>query len=119
MKRAQLVEAQRLFTAFHGARPSRVTRVSIPVPPRAMAAVGECIGIMYRARRDGNVHNFLHKFFRSNARPTLAASPDGRTLYLLGGAYRFTNRGIEDALVTWSKRYASSLACESVPSPPR
>lgn len=93
----EVKEAMRRFESFHGARSRDVVRVRLPELPRVLLTVGECIGIMYRTRRNGRVENYLHRFFRRSARPTLAVSPDGRLLFLLGGGYRFTHRGIEDA----------------------
>jgi hypothetical protein len=94
---SEIAEAVRRFTGFRGDRPGRAVTVSVPALPRVLLTVGECLGIMYRTRRDGKVENYLHRFSRRRARPTLAASSDGRLLVLLGGEYRFTDRGIEDA----------------------
>lgn len=93
---AEVREAVARFTGFKGEAPARVSRVSVAAPPRVMLTIGECIGIMYRTSRGGRTDNYLHRFKKS-ARPTLAVSSDGRSLYLLGGAYRVTDRGIEDA----------------------
>lgn len=93
---AQVREAVQRFTGFKGERPSSVSKVRVPEPPRVMLTLGDCIGIMYRTHRGGRTDNYLHRFKKS-ARPTLAVSSDGRTLYLLGGEYRVTDRGIEDA----------------------
>lgn len=94
-RRAQLEEAIKLYRAFRGDDPGGVVTVKVPPIPSTMLTVGECIGIMYRTERDGEVANYLHRF-RQSARPTLAVSSDGRSLYLLGGAYRVTDRGIVD-----------------------
>lgn len=93
---AEVREAVERFTGFKGERPKSVSRVSVPTAPRVLLTLGACVGIMYRTHRGGRTDNYLHRFKRS-ARPTLAVSSDGRTLYLLGGEYRVTDRGIEDA----------------------
>lgn len=93
---AQVRQAVARFTGFKGEAPAQVSRVSVAAPSRVMLTIGECIGIMYRTSRGGRTDNYLHRFKKS-ARPTLAVSSDGRSLYLLGGAYRVTDRGIEDA----------------------
>lgn len=93
---AEVAQATKLFTDFRGAQPVEVRRVSIPSLPRVALTVGELFGIMYRTERDGRLENYLHRF-RKSARPILAVSPDGRTLLILGGDYRVTDRGIEDA----------------------
>ena len=89
-------EAVERFTGFRGYAPAKVSRVRLPDPPKVLLTIGECIGIMYRTNRDGQVDNYLHRFAKSS-RPALCCSRDGKTLYLLGGAYRVTDRGIEDA----------------------
>ena len=93
---AAVREAVQRFTGFKGERPKSVSRVSVPTAPRVLLTLGACVGIMYRTHRGGRTDNYLHRFKKS-ARPTLAVSSDGRTLYLLGGEYRVTDRGIEDA----------------------
>jgi hypothetical protein len=68
----------------------RFTRiVRLPLKP-----VGELRGVIYRTRRvPGEApKNYVHFFKRS---PLLAADPMGRRLFIIGGQYRVTNRGIE------------------------
>jgi hypothetical protein len=93
---AEIAQATKLFTDFRGAQPVEVRRLAVPSLPRVALTVGELFGIMYRTERDGRLENYLHRF-RKSARPILAVSPDGRTLLILGGDYRVTDRGIEDA----------------------
>jgi hypothetical protein len=50
---------------------------------------------VYRTTRDGVTEKYEHTF-RSKSRPALVSSSDGKQLYLLGGAYNITDRGIED-----------------------
>lgn len=92
----QVQEAVDRYTGFRGDAPREVRKVQVPGVPKVLLTMGECLGIMYRTERDGQVDNFLHRF-RKKSRPTLAVSSDGKTLYLLRGAYRVTDRGIEDA----------------------
>lgn len=94
-RQARIAQAGRLFRDFRGENPGRVDVLTVPAIPDVVLQVGECIGIMYRTKRDGQVDNYLHRFVKK-ARPTLAVSSDGRILYLLGGAYRVTDRGIVD-----------------------
>ena len=56
--------------------------------------VGELRGVIYRTRRvPGEApKNYVHFFKRS---PLLAADPMGRRLFIIGGQYRVTRRGIE------------------------
>lgn len=96
-RRAQVLAAARLREDFTGHAPRMRDVVKIPKPeyPDAVLVVGECDGILYTTVRDGEVESYIHRF-RKKSRPLLCASPDGKTLYLLGGAYSFTERGIVD-----------------------
>lgn len=86
--------AVKLFRDFHGEHPKYVDEWTVSVPTMAMQ-VGKVTGILYKARMDGKEQEFLHEF-SGQSRPTLAASADGTQLLLLGGTYRFTERGIVD-----------------------
>lgn len=99
----QLQQAGRLFEDFRGKEPRQVDRITVPALPRVLLPLGECLGIMYRTDRDGETENYLHRF-KKTARPTLAVTSDGRNLYLLGGAYRVTDRGIVDATTPRKRR---------------
>jgi len=59
-----------------------------------LAPVGELRGVIYR--RPGPPgeapKNYVHFFTRS---PLLAADPMGQRLFIVGGQYRVTGRGIE------------------------
>jgi len=57
--------------------------------------VGRCDGVLYTTVRDGAREKYIHKFKASDA-PLLAISPDGCQILLIGGNYRFTERGIVD-----------------------
>jgi len=61
----------------------------------ALTPLGELRGVIYRASRaPGEVpQNYVH-FFEQQF-PVLAADPTGRRLYIIGGRYRVTKRGIE------------------------
>lgn len=91
----QLAAARKLYREFSGERGNTVRETPIPPALRTGLAIGPVLMIGYSAIRDGKRERYAHTFAR-NARPLLAASHDGRTLYLLGGAYRFTDRGIVD-----------------------
>lgn len=87
--------AARLFREFTGRDPAAVDFMELPAD-RTLLAIGPVELIGYRATREGEGSNlYVHRFKRS-ARPVLAVSHDGRQLYLLAGAYRFTDRGIVD-----------------------
>lgn len=96
MNRAQKIkQAARLFTDFTGMKGEVVDEEEVPPVDDVMVVVGICEAIAYTATRDGETASYQHEFSTS-ARPALAVSHDGRRLYLLAGAYRFTSHGIED-----------------------
>jgi hypothetical protein len=69
----------------------RFTRiVRLPLKP-----VGELRGVIYRTRRaPGEApKNYVH-FFQGRS-PLLVTNPTGTRLYIIGGHYRVTQRGIE------------------------
>jgi hypothetical protein len=96
-RRAELLAAARLREDFTGHRPRAkdVVRIAKPVYPDAVVVIGECDGVQYTTVRDGEVESYIHRFGK-NSRPLLCSSPDGKQLFLLGGAYSFTDRGIVD-----------------------
>ena len=69
-------------------------RVARPVR-LPLAPLGELRGLIYRASRaPGEApKNYVHFFHRQL--PVLAVDPTGKRLYIIGGQYRVTNRGIE------------------------
>ena len=58
-----------------------------------LAHVGELRGLIYRSDRGqrGQPRTFVHSFEHR----LLACDPRGKQLYILGGNYRVTPRGIE------------------------
>ena len=87
-------EAAFLFEDFTGHKADHFTNHTINLPDVGLK-FGECTGIMYETTRDGVKEYYCHEFKKS-ARPLLGASHDGKQLLLVGGNYRFTNRGIVD-----------------------
>lgn len=57
--------------------------------------MGPVVGIAYEAVRDGKRAQYFHEFAEA-ARPDLVSRDDGRQLFLAGGNYTVTERGIED-----------------------
>jgi len=90
------LEAARRFEDFTGHPVTTGQKFDFPGNPKTGFAVGPVSMIGYEASRDGERATYVHRF-KKKARPLLAASHDGRDLFLLGGAYRFTDRGIEDS----------------------
>jgi hypothetical protein len=87
--------AARLFQSFHSFRPPGLVRCHCRrVMPRVIVRLGELRGLIYRSDRGqcGCPRTFIH--FMEEP-PALACDPSGRQLYILGGRYRVTRRGIE------------------------
>src|SRR5262245_32512900 len=73
-----------------------ITRVWITRLVRApLVPLGELRGVIYRASRAPGAEpkNYVH-FFHQRL-PVLAVDPTGNRLYIVGGQYRVTERGIE------------------------
>lgn len=83
------------FEDFKGERPAKLRRARLPDQDVTGWQMGPMVGAAYEARRDGKVQRYFHEFKKS-ARPNLVASADGRQLYIEGGKYEVTDRGIED-----------------------
>ena len=90
----ELERADDALEAFTGERTRRWLRAPAP-KGGAGWALGKLTSIGYIATRDGETAEYVHEF-RSSSRPQLASSADGSQLYLLGGAYSVTERGIVD-----------------------
>jgi len=90
-----LSKAQRAFSAFTGHRAKKA--YSAPLDEGAVAGyrMGSMVGVAYEATRDGKTERYFHEFKKA-ARPDLVAKDDGQQLFITGGKYRVTNRGIED-----------------------
>jgi hypothetical protein len=84
-----------LYQAFNRFGPARVARRRHSrVMPRVVVELGDLVGLMYRSDKwqRGHPRTFIHVMRR---RPRLVCDPAGRQLYIVGGAYRVTRRGIE------------------------
>lgn len=88
--------AKSLYKDFSGHDAEPLGAVPFPPNPKSALVIGSTVGIAYETVRDGKVEKYFHRF-KVSARPLLVASFDGSQLFLLGGAYNFTERGIEDA----------------------
>ncbi len=84
-----------LFEAFHDRPADRVERriVSRVIPP-VVVRLGTLRGLIYRSDKwtPGVERSFIH--FMEDP-PLLVCDPGGRQLYIVGGSYRVTSRGIE------------------------
>ena len=94
--RDEIEQAADLYERFSGHDPEEIGRVTVPRVPRVGVAIGEVDGILYSTIRDGKLEKYIHKFHKRD-RPLFVVSPDGKQLFLIGGNYSFTERGIVDA----------------------
>lgn len=92
---AELDAADELLNDFSGHRAREVLSMREPAL-KAGLVVGDLLGVMYATTRDGKHEKYCHEF-RQKSRPLLVASHDGSRIAIVGGRYRFTDRGIEDA----------------------
>ena len=87
-------QARRRFQAFHERQPRAGEIRAIRMRDvETVLTVGELVGVIYQAAGDGK--QYIHRF-RKDARPVLTVSSDGKQIYVLTGAYRFTERGFVD-----------------------
>lgn len=91
----QVRAAMTRFEEFTGHRADKAFRAENPVPSVGLE-VGPVLMVGYEATRDGRREKYLHRFAK-HARPLLVASHDGHSLHMIGGSYRFTDRGITDS----------------------
>jgi hypothetical protein len=90
-----LARAVRLFRRYQQDRPRRVERRPADrLMPPVLVDLGELRGLIYRSDRGParKASTYVHFFDRP---PRLTADPDGRRLFIMGGCYRVTRRGIE------------------------
>jgi len=95
MSRVSLERARRGYADFTGHAPTKVSRARLPDEDRAAWKMGKLEGVAYEATRDGKTEKYFHEFKR-HARPDLVAQDDGKQLYITGGRYKVTDRGVED-----------------------
>lgn len=93
-KRRRLRAAVELYRSFREREPTKVGRVTFDCPD-VVAVIGHVEAIEYRTTHGRKTTLYRHPFARGS-RPLLVVGSDGRQLLLLGGRYRFTDRGIVD-----------------------
>lgn len=94
-KRVQIREASKLYADFTGHKAEIVDEIPKPSIPDVLISVGTVDGIMYTTVRDGKTEMYVHEF-KGDAKPEFCVSPDGKAIFLIGGQYKFTERGIVD-----------------------
>ena len=93
--RLEFLKAAMLYENFTGHGGEVIAKVPMPIMPKALAVIGEIDGIMYDTYRDGKLEKYVHRFSKK-ARPLFCVSPDGSQIFLIGGSYKFTERGVID-----------------------
>lgn len=88
-------QARSLGKRFSGHDVKQAIKIKIPGNPKIVLAIGKVLGIIYETVRDGKHENYKH-MFKASSRPLFAVSHDGKRLLLIGGSYKFTERGITD-----------------------
>jgi hypothetical protein len=89
----QLARAGCLFEAFTGVATQRVaTRQINRTMPQVLVDMGALRGLVYTKDHCGTGETYIH--FMEDP-PRLMCDADGRQLYVLGGSYRVTRRGLE------------------------
>jgi len=92
-KERQRAKARRLFEAFAGFQAPRVVTTAIDrVIPEVLVDMGALRGLVYSKDFGATKRTYIH--FMDDP-PRLMCDADGRQLYVLGGSYRITQRGIE------------------------
>jgi hypothetical protein len=88
-------QARGLFERFHLFKPGLITPARCRrVMPDIVVRLGKLRGVIYSSDRGqrGCPRNFVHFFDRP---PTLACDGRGEQIFIIGGRYRITRRGIE------------------------
>lgn len=91
----EMRRAAKLYESFRERTPTRIKKIAIRPPPRVAVDIGIVEFIGYRTTHGRKLTLYKHDF-APGSRPLLMVSPDGRQLLLIGGRYKFTDRGIVD-----------------------
>lgn len=89
----KMQQAAQLFHDFTGRKTAHIIKHELPASPTEGLVFGRLVDVGYESARDGRLYRHT---FRIRSRPLLVATPDGKTVYIVGGRYAFTDRGIVD-----------------------
>jgi hypothetical protein len=90
-----LHEGRTLFRLFHRFPATRVVRRPCRRSvPKVLVHLGYLRGLIYSSDKGGPSHRRTYIHFMETP-PRLACDPRGTQLYIVGGRYRVTPRGIE------------------------
>ena len=86
--------AFKLHESFRELSPTKSVKMKVNLP-RALMSMGHVEAICYRTTHGHASVLYKHEF-AAGSRPVLAAGPKRNQLFLLGGRYHVTDRGIVD-----------------------
>lgn len=108
--------AARAFEDFTGRKPVKLRQEKLDDGPVVGWEMGPLVGVAYEAVRDGKKDRYFHEF-AEKSRPRLVSREDGRQLYIAGGKYKVTERGVVDVtplfVVNPSRRKGKPMARRS------
>jgi hypothetical protein len=88
-------DAFRLHEQFRETKPTRARVIRAPKMPSVLMVMGTVEKIHYRTTHKGRAHLYRHDF-APGSRPMIAAGPKRNQLFLIGGRFHVTARGIVD-----------------------
>ncbi len=86
--------AKNLYESFRESEATRARKIRVKLP-KAVAIMGYCDAIEYTTTHKGVATRYRHKFAKGS-RALLCAGPGRSQLYLIGGRFHVTDRGIVD-----------------------
>jgi hypothetical protein len=93
--RRDVLQGIALYREFNRFGPARVVKLAQRrIIPPVVVELGELVGLIYRSDKGqpGRLRTYIH--FMEDP-PRLVSNADGSQLYIVGGSYRVTRRGIE------------------------
>lgn len=91
-KRVKLSHAVDLYQRFRGDDPEYIDTIEVADYDTFMV-IGYLDFVGYHTIRDGEHERYVHHF-DEKSRPLLCSSHDGKQLIIVGGRYKFGDRGI-------------------------
>jgi hypothetical protein len=93
-RRKDIRSSAALYKGFREEPAERARRVEFKVP-HAVAVMGHMEFFGYMTTHAGKTHLYVHQF-APGSRPVLGAGKGRNQLFLIGGRYRVTDRGVVD-----------------------
>jgi hypothetical protein len=95
VSKKDLRHGMEIYRRFNSFNPSRVMKIKYHrVIPPVVVELGQLVGLIYRSDKwqRHRSQTFIHLM---DDPPTLVSDVNGTQLYIIGGSYRVTHRGIE------------------------